>query len=127
MDVRVVEPRKHGSAVRVEHDGLRAAQPFDLTVRPHAQDLVAANRNGFCERVSAAGVDAPVGDDQIDGTAFIVALRADDEAGDERTGDDDDNDQCREPGRHAASWRVGREVRRTAEWEAGILSRRARE
>ena len=103
MDVAVVESRQHGGAVRVHHRRLHAAQPFDVTIRPDEQNLVAANRERLRELAVSAGIDAAVGDDQVDRTIQILALRADDEAGDERAADNEDDDQRGQAGRHETS------------------------
>ena len=103
--MRVVEAGQHRAAVRVDDGGLRAAQALDFAVGADAEDLVAADGDGLGELGGAAGVDAAVGDDQIDRAALVVALRADDEAGDERPGNDQDHDERREPRRHVSSLR----------------------
>ena len=68
---------------------------------PDADDRVAANRDGLgTARLPVGPEHVPVVDDQVKGTAAIVALCADDEAGDERDRDDGDNDEGRETRSH---------------------------
>ena len=60
-------------------------------LEPDAEDLIAADGNGLLQVGAAARVDLAVDDDQVDRAARIVTLRADDEAGDEGSPDDDDD------------------------------------
>ena len=92
--------------MRVEHDGLCAAQALDLAIRSDAQYLVAANGDGFLQVGAAARIDLAVDDDEVDGAARIIALRADDEAGDEGRADDDGNKNGREARRHFRRYSV---------------------
>ena len=89
--------------MRVDADGLATTKALDVAVRSDLQDLVAANRDGFSERAAGPRKHLSVGDDEIDGTVLVLALRADDQAGDQRAGDDQDDDESGEPRRHAAS------------------------
>ncbi len=93
--VRVVEPGQHRDALGVDHRGLRAAIAQDLAIGADVEDGVAANGDGFgggpeCVR----GVDLRVVDDEIDGSAAVVPLGADDQAGNQGGGHDRDNDIC---------------------------------
>src|SRR5918995_126098 len=99
----VVEAWQHRATVRVDHGGLGAAQALDFAVGADAENLIAADGNGLGERRGAAGVHAAVGDDEIDQSALVIALRADDEAGDESPGYDQNHDERREPRRHVSS------------------------
>ena len=103
---RVIQPRQHGGAVRVEHDCLRAPEALDVAIRSDAQNLVAANRQGFLKVGAAAGIDLAVDDDEVDGAARIIALGADDEAGDESRPDDDGNKNGRKSRRHFCRYSV---------------------
>ena len=106
LHARVVQPRQDGRTVRVEHDGLRAAQALDLAIRSDPQYLIAANGDGFLKVGAAAGIDLAVDDDEVDGAAGIIALRADNEAGDEGGADDDGNKNGRKARRHFRGYSV---------------------
>src|SRR4051794_4848467 len=85
----------------IDDDRLRTTQALDVVVGADLENLVPADRERLRELGRAARVPPPVGDDEIAGPA-VVALRADDQPGDERACDDQDNDVRREAGRHAA-------------------------
>jgi hypothetical protein len=88
--MRVVEPREHGAAMRVDDGRLRAAVAHHLALAADLEDLVAADRDRLRRRAEVVGgVDLRVVDDQIDRAAAVVALRPDDQASDERRPDDD--------------------------------------
>ena len=85
----VGEARQHRAAVRVDDGGGAPAQPLDLAVAADAIDAIAADGDGFGKgRRRIAGVDAAVVDQEVDRAGVIVALRADDQPGDERDPDD---------------------------------------
>ena len=101
MDVGIVEAGHDGGAVGVDDLGLATAQAEDVAIAAHAHNLIAAHGNGF--RHGASGIrriDSAVVDDEIDRTVTVVALGTDDEAGDERGGDDPDDNECSEADRH---------------------------
>ena len=104
-----LNPGSTARAQGVEENGLRTAQTVDLAVAANAQDLVAANGDGF--RRAARGVrriHLGVEDNEVHRTVAIVALRADDEPCDQGCGDDPDNDVGSEAGGHACfpGWAV---------------------
>ena len=106
-DVRVVESGDHRRALCVDDGRLWTAIAEDLAVRADVQDLVPAHRDRFGHRPEAVGsVKLCVVDDEIDRAAVVVALRADDQARDERGRDDRDNDVCGETRGHAPSGRA---------------------
>ena len=101
IDPRVVESRQDGGALRVDHRRLRALQAGDLAIAADLQDLVAADGDCFGHRsLGVRRVDPRVVDDEVYGAVAVVALRADDEAGDQRDRDDGDDDEGGETGRH---------------------------
>ncbi len=106
LHARVVQPRQDGRAVCVEHDGLGAAQAFDLAIRSDPQYLVAADRHGFLKVGAATGINLAVDDDEVDGAIGVIALRADDEPGDEGGTDDDGNKNGRKARRHFREYSV---------------------
>ena len=64
------------------------------------ENLVALHGHGFGHRaVAIGGVHAAIEHDQID-RARILALRADDQPGDDRGADDEGDEICREACRH---------------------------
>ena len=75
--------------VRVEDDGLGSTQALDLAIRADPQNLVAANGDRFLEVGAATRVHLAIDDDEVDGAAGVIALCADNKAGDERRADDD--------------------------------------
>ncbi len=93
-DVGVGKAGQDRAAVGVDDGRGIAAEPLDLAVRPDLEDAVAADRHRLGNRrAGIARVDAAVVDQQVDGR-FVLALGADDQAGDD--GDaDDDRDQKR--------------------------------
>ena len=91
--MRVVEAGQDGGALRIDRRRLRPAQPEDLAVAADPENLVAADRHRLGHVPSASPVNTTrVVDDQIDRPVAVVPLRADDEAGDQRDGDDADDD-----------------------------------
>ena len=106
LHARVVQPWQDGGAVRVEHDGLRAAQALDFTIRSDPQYLIAADCHGFLKIGAAAGIDLAVDNDEVDWAARIIALCADDEAGNEGGADDDGNKNGRKTRRHFRGYSV---------------------
>ena len=80
---------------------LRAPVAHDFALAADVQNLVAADRHRLGHRSEIVGdVDPGVVDDQIDRTAVVVALRPDDEPGDQRGGHDGDDDVGGEPRGH---------------------------
>ena len=91
--MRVVEPGQHRRALRVDHRRLRTAVAHDLALAADLENLVAADRDRVRDRPEiVGGVDPRVVDDEIDRAAVVVALGADDQAGDERARHDRDDE-----------------------------------
>ena len=91
--VGIVEPRKDGRSPGIDDRCLRPAVTQDLALAADFEDLVAAYRDRVGDRAEVVGgVDARVVDDEIDGATVVSALGSDDQAGDERAGDDDDDE-----------------------------------
>ena len=94
MDVGVVEAGDHRGAARIDDLRLRAAQPQHVAVAADADDLVATHRDRFRQgSVLVGGEHGSVVDDQIDRTVAVVSLGADHQAGDERDGNDPDDNE----------------------------------
>src|SRR5687768_5187413 len=106
LDTRIVQAGKHGRAMRIEHDRLRASQPFDVAVRSDAQNLVAAHGDRFLKIRAATRVHLAVDDDQVDRAAGVIALRTYDQARDERGADDHGNKDGRKARRHFRGYSV---------------------
>ena len=89
MDVRVVEARQYRRALRVDHRRLRLAQTRDFALASDAEDLVAADGDGFGHRAARpGGIDLGVVDDDVDRAVGIVPLGH--QSGDERRRNDSD-------------------------------------
>ncbi len=94
VQVCVVQARQHRGAVRVDGLGRAARKPLHLAVGSDPENGVAANGERFGEASRAVGgVDAAVQDDQVHRPGLVVALRADDQADDEGSGDDRHDDE----------------------------------
>ena len=99
--MRVIETGQDRAALGVDDDGLRAPEALHLAARPDFQDLVALDGHRFGHRpVAVGGVDLAIDDDQIDRSG-VIALRADDQAGDERRADDEGDEIRGDAARHA--------------------------
>ena len=91
----VVEPGNDGGPLGVDDGGLRTAVAHDLALAADLQDLVAADGEGFGHRAEVVGgINPGVVDDQVDRTAVVVALSADDQPGDEGSPHDGDDEVC---------------------------------
>ena len=91
--VGVVETGEDGRALRVDDGRLRTAIAHDLALAADLENLVAADRDRVGDRAEiVGGIHPGVVDDQIDRTAVVGALGADDEPGDERAGHDRDDE-----------------------------------
>ena len=55
LNVAVIQAGQDRRAMRIEHDCLRAAEPFDFAVGADAKDLIAANGNGFLSSAPPPG------------------------------------------------------------------------
>ncbi len=94
MDVGVVESRHDGSVASVDDLGLRPAQAQYIAVAADADDLIATDGDRFRHRSGLVGGEhRGVVDDQIDRAVAVVTLSADHQAGDERDGDDPDDNE----------------------------------
>ena len=101
VEMRVVESRQDGGALRIDGRGLRPLQPQDLAIASDTEDLIAANRDSFSHRALVGGrIDSSVVDDEVHRAVAVVSLGADDQPGDQRDRNDGDNDECGETGRH---------------------------
>ena len=100
LHVCVIQTGQHRGAVSIHDHRLRAAEPLHITVGSDPQNLVAAHGHGFLNVGATTRIHFAVYDDQIDRPVRIVALRADDEPGDERGADDHDHQNCGQARRH---------------------------
>ena len=99
MDVRVVEARQYRGALRVDHRRLRLAEARDLALASDAEDLVAADGDGFGHRAARpGGIDLGVVDDDVDRAVGIVPLGH--QSGDERRRNDSDDNIGGQAGSH---------------------------
>ena len=106
LHTRIVESRQDGRTVSVQYDSLRAAESLDLAIRSDPQYLVSANGDGFLKVGAAAWIHFAVDDDEVDGSVGIIALRADDEPGNEGGADNDGNNNGRKARRHFRGYSV---------------------
>jgi hypothetical protein len=92
--MRIVEPRNDRRSLRVDDGRLRPAVAHDLALAADLENFVAADGDGFRHRTAVVGgIDPGVVDDEIDGAAGVVAVRADDQSRDERRPDDGDDEE----------------------------------
>ena len=101
IEVCIVETGNDRRALGIDHRSLRTAEPHDLALASDAQNLVAADGDGFRHRaVRTCGIHLRVVDDHVDRTVGVAALRADNQSGDERRSDDSHNDIGGQSGGH---------------------------
>ena len=96
-----LNPGNDRAPLGVDDDGLGALEAGDLTIGADAQNLVAANGHGLGHRAAPIrGVDGGVPDNEVHRPLTVVALRTDDQAGDQRRGDDRDDNVSGQARRH---------------------------
>jgi hypothetical protein len=125
IEVCIVEPGQHRSAAGVDHDGLWPLKTSDLAIGADTQHLVSANGHRFGHRAATVGrIDACVANDKIDRTVVVVALRANDQAGNESGRDNCNDEVSGKAGRHGSSGNgtLPRQVARCRSSAAGLHS-----
>ena len=94
--------------MRIDQGRLRPAQAVDFAIAADARDLIAAHRDRFRHRSrGVGGIHLGVENNQVDRSVAVVALRTDDEAGDQGGSYDADDKVSSEAGGHALSGRGG--------------------
>src|SRR3954469_26018380 len=103
-DVRIVEPRQHRAAARIDQHRLRTAIAHDLALASRLEDLVAADRDRLGHRpevVALVYLCFAVG--IVDRPSVVLAFRADDETGDESGANDGGYENAGEARGHGGS------------------------
>ena len=86
--------------MRIEHTGRTATHRLDVAIRSDAEDFVAFDRQSLRPRLSHAGEDITVVDDEIHGVWPLVVSGSDNETRHDRADDDDRNEQSSQSGFH---------------------------